>query len=114
MPSGGNNKKKKSKKKKKNKAPSHIAPVAQAEKVAEDDDDDVRVAPSSIDYQALLLARLREMDLDPALAKGGVCYDLRDVEEAVDAILAEQQQVVPYRSTLNPHAAVFVPATSMC
>ena len=104
----GNKKKKKNKKKKSR--TSHGTQEETAEDAEVDDKaDDVRVAPASIDYQALLLARLREMDLDPALAKG-VCYDLRDVEEAVDAILAKQY-VKPFRSTLNPHAAVFVPAT---
>ena len=107
----GTKKTKKSKKKKKSRT-STGAKEEKAEDAAGVDDeaaDDVRVAPASIDYQALLVARLREMDLDPALATR-MCYDLRDVEEAVDAILAEQY-AKPFRSTLNPHAAVFVPAT---
>ena len=106
------NKKKKKNKKKKSRTSIGAKEETTEDAEAADEADDVRVAPASIDYQALLLARLREMDLDPALAKG-VCYDLRDVEEAVDAILAKQY-AKPFRSTLNPHAAVFVPATSVC
>lgn len=108
----GNKKKKKNKKKKSRTSHGTKEETAEDAEAADEATDDVRVAPASIDYQALLLARLREMDLDPALAKG-VCYDLRDVEEAVDAILAKQY-AKPFRSTLNPHAAVFVPATSVC